>query len=95
MIAEKGSDAEIVFPRSAIASVRPARRGLMKQVVITLSDDREFVFEYGLLSVRARRRHRVVARHGHAVPNPDNLNAVPYGRLLKVRPREGRLNTYP
>ena len=49
---EDGSEAEIVLPRSVIATAEPARKGMMKQVVVTLADGSRFVFEYGMLSVK-------------------------------------------
>ncbi len=49
---EEGSDAEIVIPRSLIKQAEAARKGLMKRAVVRLTNDQEFVFEYGLLSVK-------------------------------------------
>ena len=49
---EEGSDAEIVVPRPSIASAAAAKKGLMKRVVITTTDGQEFVFDYGMLSVK-------------------------------------------
>jgi hypothetical protein len=42
---------EIVLPRETIARAEPAKKRLMKRVVITTTDGRSLTFEYGLLSV--------------------------------------------
>jgi len=49
---EDGSEAEIVLPRGAIAKAEPTKKGMMKQVVLTTADGQQFVFEYGMLSVK-------------------------------------------
>jgi hypothetical protein len=51
-IREDGAEAEIVLPREAIVSAESAKKGMMKQVVVTTTDGRRFVFDYGLLSVK-------------------------------------------
>lgn len=37
--------------RADVRSVPKRRSGIMKQVVVTLADQQEFVFDYGVLSV--------------------------------------------
>lgn len=37
--------------RADVQSIQKRRSGLMKQVVVTLADGQEFVFDYGVLSV--------------------------------------------
>jgi hypothetical protein len=37
--------------RADVRSVQKRRSGMMKQVVVTLADGKEFVFDYGVLSV--------------------------------------------
>jgi len=49
---EDGSEAEIVLPRGSIAKTEQAKKGLMKQVVVTTTDGQQFVFDYGMLSVK-------------------------------------------
>ena len=49
---EDGAEAEIVIPRSAVAGAAAAKKGMMKRVVVTTHDGGEFVFEYGMLSVK-------------------------------------------
>ena len=49
---EDGSEAEIVLPRSSVAQAEEAKKGLMKQVAVTMTDGQRFVFEYGMLSVK-------------------------------------------
>ncbi len=48
------NDDEVVVdvPVGVIAQVAAARKGLMKRAVVTLSGGQEFVFDYGLLSVK-------------------------------------------
>lgn len=44
--------ASVELPAAEIAAVKAAKKGLMKQVVVTMANDEEFVFEYGMLSVK-------------------------------------------
>ena len=44
--------ATIELPAAEISKVTAARKGLMKQVVITMANGEEFVFDYGMLSVK-------------------------------------------
>lgn len=48
---DNGVEAEVVIPSGSIAEVRPAKKGLMKRVVIELTDGSEHTFEYGMLPV--------------------------------------------
>ena len=48
---EDGAEAEIVIPREAIASAEAAKKGMMKRVVVHTTGG-EFVFEYGMMSVK-------------------------------------------
>ena len=43
---------EVVLPRSEIASAVAAKKGMMKRVLITMSDGSEFLFDYGMLSTK-------------------------------------------
>ena len=45
-------EAIVDLPVAEIASVRAEKKGLMKRAVITMRDGEEFIFDYGLLSVR-------------------------------------------
>jgi hypothetical protein len=49
---DNGEEAEVVIPTSSIVRARAAKKGLMKRVVIQLSDNSEHTFEYGMLSVK-------------------------------------------
>lgn len=49
---EDGAEAEIVLPRAAITKAEAAKKGMMKHVVVTTTDGRQFTFEYGMLSVK-------------------------------------------
>lgn len=42
---------DLSIPRADVESVAKKKSGLMKQVVVTLADGQEFVFDYGFLSV--------------------------------------------
>ena len=44
--------ATVELPATDIASVKAAKKGLMKRAVITMKNDEEFVFDYGMLSVQ-------------------------------------------
>ena len=46
------SEFSIVLPRSEIASVEQARKGMMKRAVVTMVDGSTFVFDYGMLSTK-------------------------------------------
>ena len=43
---------DIVLPRAEIASAVAAKKGMMKRVLITMSDGTEFLFDYGMLSTK-------------------------------------------
>lgn len=43
---------EVVLPRAEIASAVAAKKGMMKRVLITMSDGTEFLFDYGMLSTK-------------------------------------------
>lgn len=49
---DDGDQAEIVIPTSSISSARGDKKGLMKRVVVELTDGSEYTFEYGMLSVK-------------------------------------------
>ncbi len=49
---DNGENAEVVIPTGSIAQARAAKKGMMKRVVIELTDRSEHTFEYGLLSVK-------------------------------------------
>jgi len=44
--------ATIDLPAAEIASVKASKKGMMKQAVVTMRNGEEFVFDYGLLSVK-------------------------------------------
>jgi hypothetical protein len=48
---DNGEAAEVVIPTGSIAEARAAKKGLMKRVVIQLTDGSQHTFEYGMLSV--------------------------------------------
>lgn len=45
-------EARVELPANEIASVHAAKKGMMKQAVVTMQDGQEFVFNYGMLSVK-------------------------------------------
>ena len=45
-------EAVVELPVGEVAAVRAGKKGLMKQAVVTMKNGMEFVFDYGLLSVR-------------------------------------------
>lgn len=45
-------EATVELPVGDIVKVESAKRMLMKRVIITMKDDQEFTFDYGLLSVK-------------------------------------------
>ena len=45
-------EAIVELPVAEIASVRAEKKGLMKRAVVTMQGGEEFIFDYGLLSVR-------------------------------------------
>ena len=49
---DNGEEAEIVIPAASIAHADEAKKGMMKRVVITLTDGAQYTFEYGLLGVK-------------------------------------------
>ena len=49
---DNGEEAEIVIPCTSIARADEAKKGMMKRVVITLTDGTDYTFEYGLLGVK-------------------------------------------
>ena len=52
VLRESGVEAELVIPAASIAAAAEAKKGMMKRVVITLTDGEQFTFEYGLLGVK-------------------------------------------
>jgi hypothetical protein len=46
------TQARVDLPVGEIAGVGAAKRGMMKQAVVTMKDGQQFVFDYGLLSVK-------------------------------------------
>ena len=51
-LADEGSSAVIVIPREAITGAAAAKKGLTKRVVVSTVDAGDFVFDYGMLSVK-------------------------------------------
>ena len=49
---DNGEEAEVVFPTGSIAGAHATKKGLVKRVVIELTDGSEHTFEYGMLSVK-------------------------------------------
>jgi hypothetical protein len=45
-------EAKVELPTAEIAGVKAAKKGLMKQAVVTMTDGQSFVFDYGMLSVK-------------------------------------------
>ena len=45
-------EARVELPTSEIVGVKAAKKGLMKQAVVTMTDGQTFVFDYGMLSVK-------------------------------------------
>lgn len=45
-------EATVELPAADISGVRAAKKGLMKRVVVTMVNGEEFVFDYGMLSVK-------------------------------------------
>ena len=45
-------EARVELPVAEIAGVKATKKGLLKQTVITMADGQEFVFDYGMLSVK-------------------------------------------
>jgi hypothetical protein len=46
------NEARVELPVGEIAGVEARKKGLMKQAAVTMKDGQEFVFDYGLLSVK-------------------------------------------
>jgi hypothetical protein len=44
--------ATIELPMGEISGVRATKKGMMKQAVVTMNNGEEFVFDYGMLSVK-------------------------------------------
>lgn len=44
--------ARIELPAAEISEVKATKKGLMKQAVVTMTNGEEFVFDYGMLSVK-------------------------------------------
>ncbi len=44
--------ATVDLPAAEIAEVKAAKKGLMKRAIVTMANGDEFVFDYGLLSVK-------------------------------------------
>jgi hypothetical protein len=45
-------EATVELPAADISGVKAAKKGLMKRVVVTMVNGEEFVFDYGMLSVK-------------------------------------------
>ena len=45
-------EARVDLPTTEISGVKAAKKGLMKQAVVTMTDGQVFVFDYGMLSVK-------------------------------------------
>jgi hypothetical protein len=45
-------EARVELPIAEIAGVKATKKGLLKQTVVTMADGQEFVFDYGMLSVK-------------------------------------------
>lgn len=44
--------ATVELPASEIAGVKATKKGMMKQAVVTMDNGEEFIFDYGMLSVK-------------------------------------------
>jgi hypothetical protein len=49
---DEGSNAVLVIPRDAITGAAAAKKGLTKRVVVSTAETGDFVFDYGMLSVK-------------------------------------------
>ncbi len=49
---DDGENAEIVIPCASIVRAEEAKKGIMKRVVVTLTDGTDHTFEYGMLGVK-------------------------------------------
>ena len=45
-------EATVDLPVAEIARVEAAKKGMMKRAVVTMKNDEQFVFDYGMLSVK-------------------------------------------
>ena len=45
-------EATVELPAAEISAVKAAKKGLMKRAVVTMANREEFVFDYGMLSVK-------------------------------------------
>jgi hypothetical protein len=45
-------EATVELPTAEISAVNAAKKGLMKRAVVTMANGEEFVFDYGMLSVK-------------------------------------------
>ena len=45
-------EATVELPAAEISAVKAAKKGLMKRAVVTMANGEEFVFDYGMLSVK-------------------------------------------
>jgi hypothetical protein len=45
-------EATVELPAAEISAVNAAKKGLMKRAVVTMANGEEFVFDYGMLSVK-------------------------------------------
>jgi hypothetical protein len=45
-------EATVELPAAEISGVKAAKKGLMKRAIVTMTNDEEFVFDYGMLSVK-------------------------------------------
>ena len=44
--------ATVELPSAEISAVKAAKKGLMKRAIVTMSNGEEFIFDYGMLSVK-------------------------------------------
>ena len=51
-LSDNDSDATIVIPREAITGATAAKKGLTRRVVVSTTEAADFVFDYGMLSVK-------------------------------------------
>lgn len=45
-------EATVELPAAEISAVKAAKKGMMKRAVVTMDNGEEFVFDYGMLSVK-------------------------------------------
>jgi hypothetical protein len=49
---ENGAEAEIVMPTNSVKGATESKKGMMKRVIVELSDGTQHTFEYGLMPVK-------------------------------------------